>query len=111
MTLIVISTLIGSLFLGWLAWVILVRSDPALEADVQSFRVISDEKAEIQIEYRFHADVKTGSCRFEATASDHTPVGDITLSVAQIRHANGGWIAFKTLARATTVANVSCTEG
>jgi hypothetical protein len=52
-TLIVVSTLIGALFLGWLGWAIWFRSNPAIEADIASFDVVSAHQVRIRIQTRF----------------------------------------------------------
>jgi hypothetical protein len=109
-TLIVISSLVGALFLGWLTWVIAFRSDPAIEAEVASFDVVDAHLVRIKVETRFRSDSVKGSCLFRATAQDHTIVGDVNLTVAQMRKADGGWIAVKTFDRATTVERISCTS-
>jgi hypothetical protein len=113
-TLIVISSVVGALFLGWLTWVIVERSDPAIEAEVQSFDVVSAHEVQFKIEVRFRDDKVQGSCLFQATAADKTPVGDLNLTVAEMRAATAGnkkrWISLKTLDKATTVVQSGCTE-
>jgi hypothetical protein len=102
--------LVGALFLGWLTWVIVARSDPAIEAGVNSFDVVDAHEIRFKIDVRFRNDTVTGSCLFRATAADKTPVGDLNLTVAQMRAAGHDWISLKTLDRATTVDEVSCTD-
>jgi hypothetical protein len=108
-TLIVVSTLIGALFLGWLGWAIWFRSNPAIEADIASFDVVSAHQVRIRIQTRFRDESVVGACLFEATAADHTIVGDLTLDVKQMRAAGGAWIPLRTFDRATTVQRLRCT--
>lgn len=108
-TLLVVSTVLAALFLGWLTWVIAFRSDPAIEAELVSYEVVDAHQVRIRVESKFRDDSVTGSCLFRATARDHTIVGDINLSVAELRAAGNDWIPVKTFDRATTVERVSCT--
>ncbi|MCW2754772.1 MAG: hypothetical protein JWQ32_2183 [Marmoricola sp.] len=108
-TLIVVSTLICALFLGWLGWAIWFRSNPAIEADIASFDVVNVHQVRIKIQTRFRDESVVGSCLFEATAADHTIVGDLNLTVQQMRSAGGNWIPLRTFDRATTVQRMSCT--
>lgn len=109
--LIVVATTLAAIFLGFLAWVILDQSDPAVEAELAAYEVVDANLVRIKVQARFRDDDVTGSCLFRATARDHTVVGDLNLTVAELRSAGGGWIDMKTFDRATTVERVSCTEG
>ena len=108
--LIVVATTLAAIFLGFLAWVIVDQSDPAIEAELTSYEVVDANLVRIKVQARFRDDDVTGSCLFRATARDHTVVGDLNLTVAELRAAGGGWIDMKTFDRATTVERVSCTE-
>jgi len=109
-TLIVVSTVISALFLGWLTWVVIFHSSPDLQAELNSYDVVDSHVTRIKVDGEFSADDVEGSCLFRATAEDHTIVGEINLTVAQIRASQGQWIPLKTLNTATTVEKISCTE-
>ena len=104
------TTVLAVVFLGWLGWVAWFNSDPAITAELTSFDVVSDHEVKIRLESRFRDDSVEGTCLIRATARDHTIVGELNLTVEQIREANGGWIPLTTLNRATTVEKVSCDE-
>lgn len=101
--------MLAVLFLGWLAWVIAFRADPAIQAEVAAYDVVDAQNVRVRIETRIRDDVD-GTCVFKATARDHTPVGDVTLTLDELREADGGWITMKTYARATSVEAAGCTE-
>lgn len=107
--LIVATTVLAAVFLGWLAWVAWVHSTPAIRAEVQSFDVVDAHQVRVRLASRI-ADDATGSCLLRATARDHTVVGERNVSVAEIRAAAGDWIAITTFNRADSVEKVRCTE-
>lgn len=109
-TLLVATTVLGAVFLGWVVWAAWLHSDPAIDAAVSAYRVVDDHHVEVKIQMRLRNDRIEGSCDVGATARDHSPVGDQTFSVAQIKAANGGWLQIATLSRATTVELISCTQ-
>jgi len=110
-TLIVVSSLIAALFLGWLAWVIVDNSDPVARVEVAAYEVLDDQSVRIKVEAKFRDDDVQGSCLFGTTAESHSPAGDTNLTFDELRAADGDWIVIKTLERATTVEKKSCTNG
>lgn len=110
MVLRVATSVLAIVFLGWLGWVVWFHSDPAIEAEMQAFKVIDAHHVQVRLASRFRdADVE-GSCLIRATARDHTIVGERNVTVAEIRAAGGDWISITTLNRADSVETVRCTE-
>lgn len=108
-TLIVVSSVLAALFLGFLVWVILDQSDPVARVEIASFEVIDDQHVRIRLQAEFRNDEVRGTCLIGTTAESHSPAGDTNLTFDEIRAAGGGWITIKTLERATTVEKKSCT--
>jgi hypothetical protein len=108
--LIVATTVLGAVFLGWLGWVAWFNSDPAIQAELTAYDVVDAHQVKIRVDARFRNDGIDGTCLFRATARDHTIVGELNLSVAQLRAAGDNWIPVTTLSEATTVEKVRCTE-
>lgn len=104
------TTALAIVFLGWLAWVVWFHSDPAINAELTAYRVVDTHHAEFKMDARFRDDRVQGSCLVRATARDHTIVGEVNLSVADLRQSLGDWIRISTFDRATTVEMVRCTE-
>jgi len=108
--LIVATSVLAIVFLGWLGWVAWFHSDPAIEAEIVSFAVVDDQRVDVRLATRFRDDSVEGSCLLRATALDHTVVGERNVTVAELRDADGDWIAVTTFNRANSVAVIRCTE-
>lgn len=108
--LIVATSVLAIVFLGWLGWVAWFHSDPAIEAEVVSFNVIDDQQVNVRLATRFRDADVDGSCLVRATALDHTVVGERNVTVAELRAADGDWIPVTTFNRANSVEMVRCTE-
>lgn len=115
--LIVVSTLVSALFLGWLAWVIVDKSDPPARVELVAWEVIDDQSVWIRVDARFRDDQVAGTCTFGSTAENRSPSGDLTISFAEIRAAlarkeagQDDKFVLRTIERATSVEKKSCTE-
>ena len=106
---VVLSAVLATAFLVWLGWVAWFHGDPAIDANVSSFDVVSTHEVRVKVAVRFRDADTDGSCLVRATASDHTVVGELNLTADQLRAAKGGWISIRTERRATTAALVRCT--
>jgi len=101
--------LVGGL-LAWGVWAAVLNADKSLSADVSSFDVVDAHQVRVRVTAHVRDDATTGSCLLRATAQDHTSVGELTLTAAQLRASSGSWIPIRTERRATTVAVVRCTD-
>jgi hypothetical protein len=108
--LIVATTILATVFLGWLAWAVWFHSNPAIEAEVTRYEITGVHDARVQVAARIRDDEVRGSCLVRATASDHTIVGELNLSVSDLREQQGRWIPLRTERKATAVELVRCTE-
>jgi hypothetical protein len=105
-----LSAVVATAFLVWLAWAAWFHSDPAIEAEVVAFDVVDTHETRVRVEAQFRDDRVEGGCLLRATASDHTIVGELNLTVAELREAGNDWIPVRTEREATTVTLVRCTE-
>ena len=102
------TTVLAMVFLTWLAWVAIFHADPALDAEVTSFDPVDAHQVKVRLDTHFRdADVR-GTCLVRATARDHTIVGELNLSAADLRAAGSDWIPVRTERRATTAEVVRC---
>lgn len=108
--LIVATSVLAIVFLGWLGWVAWFHSDPPIEAEVVSFNIVDDQRVDVRLATRFRDVDVDGSCLLRATALDHTVVGERNVTVAELRAADGDWIPVTTFNRANSVEMVRCTE-
>jgi hypothetical protein len=106
----VVTGLLAIVFLGWLAWVVIFHSDPAIEAELKAYDVIDAHQVDVRLATRFRDDDVEGSCLVRAFALDHTVVGERNITVAELRAADGDWISITTFSRANAVETVRCTE-
>lgn len=108
--LIVATSVLAVTFISWLAWAAWFHSDPAIDADLTSYEIVGTHEARARVQARFrNADVD-GSCLLRATARDHTIVGELNVSAAELRTNRGKWISVRTEREATTVELVRCRE-
>ena len=108
-TLILVSSVVAALFLGFLVWVIVDQSDPAARVEIAADAVVDDHQVRVRVRAQFRGDHVRGACLVGTTAEGHSPAGDTNLTFDEIRAAGGDWITIKTLERATTVEKKSCT--
>jgi hypothetical protein len=104
------TTLLAIVFLTWLGWVAIFHSNPAIDAQVTAYDVVSSHQIKVKLLPQLRDDAVKGSCLIRATARDHTIVGELNISAAELRAADGDWIPIRTERRATTVEKVRCTE-
>jgi hypothetical protein len=100
--------LVGGL-LAWGVWAAVLNADKSLTAEVSSYDVVDAHLIRVRVAAHLR-DGATGSCLLRATAQDHTSVGELNLTAAQLRAADGSWIPIRTERRATTVTVVRCSD-
>lgn len=105
-----LSATVATAFLVWLTWAAWFHSDPAIEAEVIAFDVVDTRETRVKVESRIRDDRVEGGCLLRATAADHTIVGELNLTVAELREVGKDWIPVRTEREATTVTLVRCTE-
>jgi hypothetical protein len=106
----VASSLLGVTFISWLAWAAWFHADPAINASLTSYEVVSDHEARAKVAARFRDADVDGSCLLRATARDHTVVGELNVTADELRRDRGDWISVRTEREATSVTLVSCRE-
>ena len=110
LVIVVATTVLAMVFLSWVAWVAIFHGNPAIDSQVSSFNPVSAHRIDVKLATRFRNDTVRGACLVRATASDHSIVGELNLTAAQIRAAGGDWIPIRTERRATTAEVVRCSE-
>ena len=110
LTIIVGTTILGVIFISWLAWAAWFHSSPDVDAAVTRYEISDDHTARVQVEATIRDEESGSICLLRATARDHTIVGELNLTVADLEANKGKWIPVRTERRATTVELVRCTE-
>jgi hypothetical protein len=108
MALIAATTVLGVVFLGWVIWAAWLHANPEIDAAVASFDISSDHAVQVQIDAQIRDDRVRGTCLLRASASDHTVVGELVVTVGQLRAQQGRFFTVRTERLATTVELVSC---
>src|SRR5690242_20266901 len=80
--LIVGSTLLGVIFISWLAWAAWFHSAPDVEAAVTRYEIVDTHSARVQVQATIREEASKATCLVRATARDHTIVGELNLTVA-----------------------------
>jgi len=106
----VLAVLVVGGLLAWGVWAAVLNADKSLSAEVSSFDVVDAHQVRVRVTAHLRDADTTGSCLLRATARDHTSVGELTLTAAQLRASSGSWIPIRTERRATTASVVRCSD-
>jgi hypothetical protein len=71
---VVLLALVG---LGWLAWAAYDESTPEVSSQLVTFHVVDAHSVTVQVDVRLTSGARGASCTVEATASDHSIVGEL----------------------------------
>ena len=110
LVIVVATTVLAIVFLSWLAWVAIFHGSPAIDAELTAYDVVDSHQVKVKLAPELRDEDVKGTCLIRATARDHTIVGELNISAAELRAADGRWIEIRTERRATTVEKVRCTE-
>jgi hypothetical protein len=107
---ITIGSLVALALLAWAIWAMAAQEDPAIDAELTAYDVVSSHEVKVKVDAQVRDADTAGTCLVRATAEDHTVVGELTLTAAELQAASGDWISVRTERRATTAEVVRCTE-
>jgi uncharacterized protein DUF4307 len=103
-------SLLGLVFLGWVAWAAFEHGDPEVTSDLVSYDVVDQHAATATFRVARRTSEVKASCLLRAQAADHATVGELNVQVGP------GGDRVQTLTRrvrtereATTVEAVGCT--
>ena len=96
--------------LGWAIWAAASQGTQPLTADLTSYQVVGTHEIRVKLAPHFRDADTGGTCLVRATAEDHTVVGELNLTAAELRAEQGAWIPIRTERRATTATLVRCTD-
>ena len=66
--------------LGWLAWVMVVQSNPKVESQLLGWTVVDAHSATARIDVHVYDAGSHPTCTVQALADDHTVVGELTFA-------------------------------
>lgn len=93
--------------LVWLAWVVWFHATPSVTSELLTWQVVDDHtvSARVQVELEDGRSSRGVHCVVQATALDHTTVGEVTFTPRD----GTNEITIRTERRATSVSRVGCT--
>ena len=77
---VVASVVVAAAFLGWLAWATWFHSNPAVESDLATYKVVDQHEASAVVDVVLADDARDPSCRLRALAEDHSVVGELAFT-------------------------------
>jgi hypothetical protein len=106
---IAVSGVVGVVALAWVVWAAWVQSTPQVQSSLRTFSVAGSHevRASVAVQLR-KADVHA-SCVVQATASDHTTVGQLTFAVTGPKGTTNHDLTLRTERHAVAVDVVGCT--
>jgi hypothetical protein len=105
-----LSAILAAAFVTWVVWAAWLSSDPAIDANVAAFDVVDSHEVRVKVTAEIRDGAADGTCLLRATAEDHTVVGELNLTVDQLRKLKGSWIPIRTERQATTAEVVRCSS-
>ena len=95
---------VAVVFLVWVAWAAWFHGTPAVESDLAGYDVVNDHEVHATVDVRLDDGVRA-HCVVQATAVDHSVVGELTF----VPHAGRNEVTIRTERAATSVEPVGCT--
>jgi hypothetical protein len=96
--------LVALVGLGWLSWVVYDTSTPKVTSQLVGFHVVDAHAVTAQIDVRLSSDATGASCSVQATASDHSVVGELTFTPT----AGTNRVTVRTQREATSIDLTGC---
>jgi hypothetical protein len=101
---------LAAVFLTWLIWTALVGSNPAVTAQVSSYRVVSDREVSFTLTVDRPDPSRAAVCTVVAQSEDYQSVGALEVEVPpRPEHIVDITTSLKTLRKATSASSKSCT--
>ncbi len=109
--LIVVSVLVGLVFLVWLGWTALAHGNPEVRSEMVTYTIDGEHAATARVDVRIADDDTVATCLLRAHAEDHTVVGELSFEVTTDDLGSGTTLEreVRTERLATSVELVGCT--
>ncbi len=108
--LVVVSVLVGAVFLAWLGWTALSHGTPEVRSEMLTYTIDGEHAATARVDVRI-ADDAVATCLLRAHAEDHTVVGELSFEVSADDLGSRTTLEreVRTERRATSIELVGCT--
>jgi hypothetical protein len=103
------SGLIGAVALAWVVWAAWLQSTPQVQSSLRSFDVVDTHTVRASVAVKVHSAKVRATCEVQATATDHSVVGDLTFTVHGQSGTTNHTVTLRTERAAAAVQIVGCT--
>lgn len=100
----VMAVILGVPFLVWLAWVVWIQANPAVQSTERSFTVVDEHLAVANVQVTLADDAVDPTCRIRALAADKQPVGELQFTPVD----GDNEVEIRTERKATAVELIGC---
>jgi hypothetical protein len=108
-TVIAVSGFVGVVALAWVVWAAWVQSTPQVQSSLRTFSVADPHAVKASVAVQLRKDGVRATCVVQATASDHTTVGQLTFVVTGHKGTTDHDLTMRTEREAVAVDVVGCT--
>jgi hypothetical protein len=98
------AVLLGVPFLVWLAWVVWIQANPAVQSTERNFTIVDEHLAVAHVEVTLADDAVDPTCRIRALAADKQPVGEVQFTPVD----GDNEVEIRTERKATAVELIGC---
>jgi hypothetical protein len=99
---------VAAVFLGWLAWTMVVHSTPAVESELLAFDVLDEHTVTARVAVDRRDEDVEATCLVRAFSADHATVGEVSWTPDGDARAQED-VTIRTERAATSVELVGCT--
>ncbi|RYP88249.1 DUF4307 domain-containing protein [Nocardioides guangzhouensis] len=103
--LVAVSVVVAVAFLSWLAWATWFHSNPAVESDLATYKIVGQHEASAVVDVVLGDEAQDPSCRLRALAEDHSVVGELAFAPTDGRNT----VSVRTERVANSVELLGCT--
>ena len=106
---IAVSGLVGVIALAWVVWAAWVQATPQVQSSLRSFEVVDQHTVSASVAVKTRSAHVRASCELQASAADHTVVGQLTFTVHGTSGTTNHTVTMRTEREAATVSLNGCT--
>jgi hypothetical protein len=106
---IAVSGVVGVVALAWVVWAAWVQSTPEVQSSLRTFSIPDAHAVKASVAVQLRKSGVHATCVVQATASDHTAVGQVTFGVTGARSTTVHDLTMRTERQAVAVDVLGCT--
>ncbi len=106
---IAVSGVVGVIALAWVVWAAWVQATPQVQSSLTAFSVVDDHTVHVTVAVKTRSASVRASCELQASASDHSVVGQLVFTVHGAPGTTNHDLTMRTEREAATVSMNGCT--